>query len=137
MQQENADVLTGVDSEDDSTEVSQIMEKLTKLAYYQQMDNYLSYGRWDLDQEDIERIRKDEEAKQRVSRLRTVGRVHNCFSRRLAKSGFSYANGGSLSICGTWVAFFPRPLQSPRKSGRRSVECQIWGKTSSGPVLFP
>ncbi len=89
MQQENADVLTGVDSEDDSTEVSQIMEKLTKLAYYQQMDNYLSYGRWDLDQEDIERIRKDEEAKQRVSRLRTVGRVHNCFSKTtVAKSGF-------------------------------------------------
>ncbi len=67
MQHENVNVLENVDEEDDSAEVNHIMEKLTKLAYYRQMENYLSYGKWDLTDEDIERLKKDEEAKQRVS----------------------------------------------------------------------
>ncbi len=66
MQHENVDMLEKVDEEDDSAEVNHIMEKLTKLAYYQQMENYLSYGKWDLTEEAIERLKKDEEAKQRV-----------------------------------------------------------------------
>jgi hypothetical protein len=43
------------------------LEKLTKLAYYQQMENYLTYGKWDLTDKNIERLKKDAEMKDRVS----------------------------------------------------------------------
>jgi hypothetical protein len=37
------------------------------LSYRQELERFLSYGKWDLTDEDIERINKDEENKQRVS----------------------------------------------------------------------
>jgi hypothetical protein len=42
-------------------------EKLTKLSYRQELERFLSYGKWDLTDDDIERINKDEENRQRVS----------------------------------------------------------------------
>ena len=52
---------------DDSGAGAANMESLTKLAYIRQMENYLSYGKWDLSDQDIERLKKDEDMKQRVS----------------------------------------------------------------------
>ena len=47
--------------------VFQLQEKLTKLSYRQELERFLSYGKWDLTDDDIERINKDEENRQRVS----------------------------------------------------------------------
>ena len=75
MQEDNADQLLTIDVDDgpggggggeDSAAGAANMESLTKLAYIRQMENYLSYGQWDLSEEDIERLKKDEDMKQRV-----------------------------------------------------------------------
>lgn len=60
-------------------------EKLTKLSYRQELERFLSYGKWDLTDEDIERINKDEENRQRVSiftnTTNTLQDTHDSFSR--------------------------------------------------------
>lgn len=71
MQQENADPMLGVSLEDDSAATRATMEKLTRLSDISQMENFLSYGQWDLSEHDIERLQKDEEMKQRVSPIIT------------------------------------------------------------------
>ena len=67
MQQEDADPLGEVDPEDDSAATKQTLESLTRLSDEKELDNFLSYGRWGLSDEDIERLKKDEEMNQRVS----------------------------------------------------------------------
>ena len=67
MQQKIAEPLAKLDSEDESAAARENQEKLTKLSYRQELERFLSYGKWDLTDEDIERINKDEENKQRVS----------------------------------------------------------------------
>ena len=67
MQQEQADPLEHITEEDDSAETKMRLEKMTRLTDGKQMENYLSYGKWDLDEGDIERLQKDDEMRQRVS----------------------------------------------------------------------
>ena len=67
MQQEDADPLAKVDAEDDSAATKQTLEALTKLSDEKELERFLSYGKWGLSDEDIERLQKDEEMKQRVS----------------------------------------------------------------------
>ena len=45
------------------------MEALTKLSDEKELERYLSYGKWGLSDDDIVRLNKDEEMKQRVSLL--------------------------------------------------------------------
>ena len=45
------------------------LEKLTRLHDKTQMENFLTYGKWDLTDADIEKLNKDEERKERVGRL--------------------------------------------------------------------
>lgn len=66
LQQESADPLAKMDVEEDTAAAREAFEKLTRLPYKQQMENFLSYGRWDLTERDVERLQKDEEMKQRV-----------------------------------------------------------------------
>jgi len=42
------------------------LEKLTRLHDKTQMENFLTYGKWDLTDADIEKLNKDEERKERV-----------------------------------------------------------------------
>ena len=37
-----------------------------RLTDQEELNNFLTYGKWDLDQKQIERLKKDEEMKQRV-----------------------------------------------------------------------
>ena len=46
----------------------QAMEDMTRLTDKQQMANFLTWGKWDLDGSSIEKLVKDEERKERVSR---------------------------------------------------------------------
>ena len=66
LQHDSADPLATIDMEDMSPANRETYELMTKLANDTQMYNYLSYGKWDLTDADIERIKKDEEMKQRV-----------------------------------------------------------------------
>ena len=43
------------------------MEAMTRLTDRAQMANFLTYGKWNLDAELIEKLKKDEERKERVS----------------------------------------------------------------------
>ncbi len=45
------------------------LEKLTRLHDKTQMENFLTYGKWDLTDADIEKLNKDEERKERVGLL--------------------------------------------------------------------
>ena len=57
-----------LDIEGDDTQAEQDRnEAFTRLSDYAQLENFLTYGKWDLNEADIERIKKDEEMKQRVS----------------------------------------------------------------------
>jgi hypothetical protein len=67
MQQQEADPLAKIDSEDDSAATKQTLEGLTKLNYEIQLERFLSYGKWGLTDDDIVRLKKDDEMKQRVS----------------------------------------------------------------------
>ena len=67
MQQTQADPLALVGDEDDSAETKEKLEMVRRLTETEQMENYLSYGKWDLKANDIERLQKDDEMKQRVS----------------------------------------------------------------------
>ena len=67
MQQEDADPLANVDPEDDSAATKQTLEGLTKLESEKELERFLSYGKWGLSDDDIVRLHKDEEMKQRVS----------------------------------------------------------------------
>ena len=44
----------------------QVMEDMTRLTDKQQMANFLTWGKWDLDNSAIEKLVKDEERKERV-----------------------------------------------------------------------
>ena len=44
-----------------------VMEDMTRLTDKQQMANFLTWGKWDLDDSAIEKLVKDEERKERVS----------------------------------------------------------------------
>ena len=70
MQQEAADPLKKVDPGDDSAATKQTLEGITKLADEKELERYLSFGKWGLSDEDIVRLQKDEEMKQRVSILK-------------------------------------------------------------------
>lgn len=67
MQQEDADPLAKVDEEDDSAATKQTLEALTRLEDEGELERFLSFGKWGLTPEDIVRLQKDEEMKQRVS----------------------------------------------------------------------
>ena len=47
------------------------MEAMTRLTDRAQMANFLTYGKWNLDDELIEKLKKDEERKERVSRSKS------------------------------------------------------------------
>ena len=53
------------------------MEALTKLSDEKELERYLSYGKWGLSDDDIVRLNKDEEMKQRVSFLYLVRGIHS------------------------------------------------------------
>ena len=53
-------------SEDGGVNI-QAMEDMTRLTDKQQMANFLTWGKWDLDTSSIEKLVKDEERKERVS----------------------------------------------------------------------
>ena len=67
MQQEDADPLAKVDAEDDSSATKQTLEALSRLTDEKELERYLSFGKWGLSDDDIVRLQKDEEMKQRVS----------------------------------------------------------------------
>ena len=67
MQQTHADPIALTSEEDDSAETKAKLEMLRRLSEPEQMENYLSYGKWDLNDADILRLQKDDEMKQRVS----------------------------------------------------------------------
>ena len=67
MQQEVADPLAEVDAEDDSAATKKNMEDLTLLNNEDELERYLTYGKWGLSDDDIIRLNKDEEMEQRVS----------------------------------------------------------------------
>lgn len=69
MQQDSADPLSKIDLEDESAATKETLEKLTRLSDMRQMSNFLTYGKWDLTDNDVERLKKDKEMKQRVSIL--------------------------------------------------------------------
>jgi hypothetical protein len=68
MQQEDADPLAKVDEEDDSAATKQTLEALTRLEDEGELERFLSFGKWGLTPEDIVRLQKDEEMKQRLIR---------------------------------------------------------------------
>ena len=51
----------------------QVMEDMTRLTDKQQMANFLTWGKWDLDDSAIEKLVKDEERKERVSCFCNLG----------------------------------------------------------------
>ena len=53
------------------------MEALTKLSDEKELERYLSYGKWGLSDDDIVRLNKDEEMKQRVSFLYLVRDINS------------------------------------------------------------
>ena len=69
MQQEDADPLAKIDTEDDSAATKQTLEALSRLTDERELERYLSFGQWGLSDDDIVRLQKDEEMKQRVSFL--------------------------------------------------------------------
>ena len=78
-----ADPLAQVSEEDDSAETKENLEMLTRLREEEQLGNYLSYGKWDLKEKDIERLQKDDEMRQRVSIESLTYTFHNnCFLHR-------------------------------------------------------
>ena len=54
----------------------QVMEDMTRLTDKQQMANFLTWGKWDLDNSAIEKLVKDEERKERVSDAREAGHYY-------------------------------------------------------------
>ncbi len=67
MQQEDADPLANIDAEDDSAATKETLEAITRLGDEVQLERFLSYGKWGLTDDDIVRLKKDDEMKQRVS----------------------------------------------------------------------
>ena len=82
MQRLVADPLALVSEEDDSAETKEKLEMLTRLDEEDQLENYLSYGKWDLKDNDIERLQKDDEMRQRVSIESLIYTFHNFFNKK-------------------------------------------------------
>ncbi len=66
------------------------LEKLTRLHDKTQMENFLTYGKWDLTDADIEKLNKDEERKERVGL--------NIFFRKKVKICYKLGKNGKISI---------------------------------------
>jgi hypothetical protein len=62
--QRDKDLQPGEDGE--TGQQAAALEKLTRLHNKSQMENFLTYGKWDLTDADIEKLNKDEERKERV-----------------------------------------------------------------------
>ena len=56
----------------------QVMEDMTRLTDKQQMANFLTWGKWDLDNSAIEKLVKDEERKERVGTSYIFSDFHKC-----------------------------------------------------------
>ena len=85
MQQTHADPIALTSEEDDSAETKAKLEMLRRLSEPEQMENYLSYGKWDLNDADILRLQKDDEMKQRVSIRLIFLPIPNFFSAKGAR----------------------------------------------------
>ena len=65
--QQSASFSGGADGEGGTN--PQVMEDMTRLTDKQQMANFLTWGKWDLDNSAIEKLVKDEERKERVGSI--------------------------------------------------------------------
>lgn len=63
----NEDQNNNVETEDESGVGKELKEKMTFLTDANRLENFLSYSKLDLNAREIERIKKDEQIKQRVS----------------------------------------------------------------------
>ena len=59
----------GAEDGSDGGAQHQQMEDMTRLTDKEQMENFLTYGKWDLNDASIEKLIKDDERKERVSKL--------------------------------------------------------------------
>ena len=57
----------GAEDGSDGGAQHQQMEDMTRLTDKEQMENFLTYGKWDLNDASIEKLIKDDERKERVS----------------------------------------------------------------------
>ena len=62
----------------------ELLEMNVRLTDQDELNNYLTYGKWDLDEKQIERLKKDEEMKQRVREGDDeMGRHQSCNHHRM------------------------------------------------------
>jgi hypothetical protein len=97
MQQESADPLANIDLEDDTAATREALEKLTRLSDMRQLENFLSYGQWDLTEPAIERLQKDEEIKQRVGFRTTAQGWQEMVWTQIQGRHFSSRDQGEIS----------------------------------------
>ena len=64
------------------------MEAMTRLTDRAQMANFLTYGKWNLDDELIEKLKKDEERKERVSRSKRRLWLGRCKMQEIVRRVF-------------------------------------------------
>ena len=104
MQQTMADPLLLIADDEDSSDTKAKKQMLTRLTEPEQMENYLSYGKWDLDGNDIERLQKDDEMRQRVS-IPFLIRIHKHFAllMRIRKSGRTFLKYEGTYVNNTYV----------------------------------
>ena len=62
------------------------MEAMTRLTDRAQMANFLTYGKWNLDDELIEKLKKDEERKERVSGSKKEAALARCKMQGIVRS---------------------------------------------------
>ena len=62
-------------------------EAMTRLTDRAQMANFLTYGKWNLDDELIEKLKKDEERKERVSRSKRRLWLGRCKMQEIVRRG--------------------------------------------------
>ena len=103
MQQEDADPLAKVDAEDDSSATKQTLEALSRLTDEKELERYLSFGKWGLSDDDIVRLQKDEEMKQRVSFLYYFSKKRSLIT---AKIRLFYVHFILFSLTLSWLHFW-------------------------------
>ena len=74
----------GAEDGSDGGAQHQQMEDMTRLTDKEQMENFLTYGKWDLNDASIEKLIKDDERKERVS---TFIFINIFLSKRKKKRG--------------------------------------------------
>ena len=74
----------GAEDGSDGGAQHQQMEDMTRLTDKEQMENFLTYGKWDLNDASIEKLIKDDERKERVS---TFIFIHSFFQKERNKGG--------------------------------------------------